>query len=132
MITEINKLKVLKKHTTRKCKCKFDGTKYNSDQKWNNGKYWCEYKKFYICEKDYIWNPAAWSCKNNKYLASVIDDSVITCDEIIDAEAKPFGRKTKSFQVNLNEKNKICETKSFCILLIFLIMDIELLTGVSV
>ena len=102
MITEINKLKVLKKHTTRKCKCKFDGTKYNSDQKWNNGKYWCEYKKFYIC------------------------------DEIIDAEAKPFDRKTKSFQVNLSEKNKICETKSFCILLIFLIMDIELLTGVSV
>ena len=54
------------------------------------------------------------------------------CDEIIDAEAKPFDRKTKSFQVNLSEKNKICETKSFCILLIFLIMDIELLTGVSV
>ena len=77
-----------------------------------------------MCEKDYIWNPAAWSCKNNKYLASVIDDSVITCDEIIDAEAKPFDRKTKSL--------KICETKSFSILLIFLIMEIELLAGVSV
>ena len=46
MITEINKPKVLKKHATRKCKCKFDGTKYNSDQKWNNGNYWCEYKKY--------------------------------------------------------------------------------------
>ena len=34
-------------------------------------------------EKDYIWNPATCSCKNGKYLASIIDDSVITCDEII-------------------------------------------------
>ena len=27
---------------------------------------------------------ATCSCKNGKYLGSIIDDSVITCDEIID------------------------------------------------
>ena len=33
-----------------------------------------------------IWNPAKCSCKNGKYLASIMGDSAITCDEIIDAE----------------------------------------------
>ena len=41
-----------------------------------------------MCEKDYIWNPAVCSCKSGKYLASIIDDLVITCDEIIDADAE--------------------------------------------
>ena len=40
-------------------------------------------KKYRICEKDYIWNPATCSCENGKYLASIIDDSVITCVGII-------------------------------------------------
>ena len=30
-----------------------------------------------------MWNPATSSCKNGRYLGSIIDDSVITCDEII-------------------------------------------------
>ena len=49
----------------------------------------------HIYEKDYIWNPATCSCKNGKYLASITDDSVIMCDEIIDAE------KTKTFAANV-------------------------------
>ena len=34
--------------------------------------------------KYYIWNPATCSCENGKYLASIIDDSVIMCYEIIE------------------------------------------------
>ena len=45
-------------------------------------------KKHHMCEKDYIWNPAVCSCKSGKYLASIIDDLVIMCDEIIDADAE--------------------------------------------
>ena len=41
-------------------------------------------KKKHICKKDYIWNPATCSCKNSKHLASIIVDSVITCDETIE------------------------------------------------
>ena len=37
-----------------------------------------------MCKKDYIWNPAKWGCKNGKYLANIIKDSVIRCDEIIE------------------------------------------------
>ena len=78
----------LTKHILCECKCKFDARKCNSNQKWNNDKCRCEWKNHNLCEKDYIWNPATCSCKNGKYLANIMDDSVITCGEIIDAEAK--------------------------------------------
>lgn len=35
-----------------------------------------------------IWNPATCRCKNGKYLASSFDNSVITSDEIIDADVQ--------------------------------------------
>ena len=54
---------------------------------WNNDKCRCGCKKHHICEKDYIWNTATCSWENGKYLASIIGDSVVTCDEIRDADA---------------------------------------------
>ena len=38
MITRINESKTLTKYVSCKCKCKFDGRKSNSHQKWNNDK----------------------------------------------------------------------------------------------
>ena len=73
-----------------------------------------------MCEKNYIWNLATCSCKKCKYLASIIDDSVIMRDKIIE--------ETKTF----NENNIIGETKSFCILLTFLCITIALLIAVSI
>ena len=64
MITGINKSIILTKHVSCKCKCKFDGRKCHSNQKWNNSKCQCECIKHHICEKDYILNPATCSCKN--------------------------------------------------------------------
>ena len=60
--------------------------------------------KKHICKKKYIWNPATCSCKNGKYLASIMDDSAITCDEIIDMKAKLNDKETKTVQTNFNEK----------------------------
>ena len=86
MIARINKSETLTKQISCECKCKFYlkcgwneiqivfFKKCNSNQKWNR-------KKHHICEKDYIWNPAACSCNNGKYLASITDNSVITCDK---------------------------------------------------
>ena len=85
MITGINESKMLTKHISCECKCKFDGRKCNSDQKWNNDKCRSKCKK----HKIYIWNLSACSCKNGKYSVSFIDDSVIMCDEIIE-EKKLF------------------------------------------
>ena len=84
MITKINESKTFTKYISCECKCKFDGRKCNSNQRRNNHKCRCEGKKHHICEKVYIWNPATCSCKNGKYLANTMNESVITSDEIIE------------------------------------------------
>ena len=73
-----------------------------------------------------------FSCKNGKYLASIIDDSVITYEQIIDAKAKSNDEKTKTVPTNFNQKNITCKTQSFYILLAFLLITIALLIGVSI
>ena len=47
----------------------------------SNNKCWCERKiqTYCVCEKDYIWNPATVV-----KMVKIIDDSEITCDEIIE------------------------------------------------
>ena len=82
MIIETNESKTLTKHVWCKCQCKFDDRKCNLNQKWNNDKCWCKCKKHDICEKDYIWNPATYSCKNSKDWASITDESVIMHDNV--------------------------------------------------
>ena len=56
MITGINESEILIKHISCECKCKFDGKKRNSYQKWNNDK--CQYErknlKKVICAKKII------------------------------------------------------------------------------
>ena len=61
MITGIKESKTLRKHMSREFKCKFDGTKCNSNQKWKNNKYKFECKNLlehHVCTTNYIWNPA--------------------------------------------------------------------------
>ena len=48
-------MKTLTKHVSYKCKYRFDESKCNSDQLWNNNKCRCEYKKCHLCEKKYTW-----------------------------------------------------------------------------
>ena len=70
-----------------KYKCSFDGRKCNSNQKWNNTKCTCErnnLKEHNTYEKHYVWNPLPCSSENGKYLGSIVDNSLITCDEVID------------------------------------------------
>ena len=100
MITGINEWKTLTKHISCKCKSKCYGRKCNANHKWNNDKcWWCECKnpkEHHAYKKDYFCNPATYCCKNGKYLASVIHDSVITCHEITNT--------TQTVQGNINER----------------------------
>ena len=87
----------------------------------NDNRCRCECKKRHVYEKDYIWNRAKCTCKNGKYLASIMDDSTITCGEIIDAKAKSYDEKTKTVPTNFNEKNKVdCKAQNFCFTYLFI------------
>ena len=83
MITNRNEAKRLIKHISCDCKCKFNSTTCNSNQKWNNKTRQCECKSYCTCKKDYSWNPTTCICENDKYQKSIVDDSVIMCDKII-------------------------------------------------
>ena len=65
MITGLNESKILTKHISYECKCKFDGKKCNWNQKWNNDK--CRHdcknpEEHNAYEKVYIWNPTTYRC----------------------------------------------------------------------
>ena len=68
-------------------------------------------------------NPATCSCENEKYLESIIDDSEITCDEIIESYDE---------EINFNEKKPTSKPQNFYILLAFLLITIVLLIAVSI
>ena len=55
MITGKNELKTSTKYISCECKCKFDCRRHNSNQKWDSDKYWCEFEKHKIGEKNYTW-----------------------------------------------------------------------------
>ena len=48
-----------------------------------------------------------------------MDDSVITCDEIIDAQAKWNNEEKKLISKNCNERNVICKMQNLSHLLAF-------------
>ena len=73
-------------------------------------------------------NPATCSCQNGKYLASIIDDSAITCDENIE----PYDEETKPIPTNFNEKKATCKIQNFYILLSFLLITITLMIAVNI
>ena len=64
MIIGITESRTLTKHISCICKCKFDRTKCNRNQWWNNDKCWCEYEKYHTYEKNYVWNPTTFNCEN--------------------------------------------------------------------
>ena len=39
-------------------------------------------------EKGHIWNPATFCYENGRYAKSIIDDSIVKCDEITETKKK--------------------------------------------
>ena len=116
MITVINESKALTNHISCECWCWFDERNFNSYQWWNNDKCWCEFKNQYVFEKD-PWNPATCNCENGKYFASIMVDSAIICDEVIDADAKSNDEAKMIDESNFNEKKSTCnmQISIFCL-----------------
>ena len=62
-------------------------------------------------------NSATCNCENGKCLASIMDDSVIICDEVkdpdADAEAKSNDQAKLNDETNFNKKKATCKTLKF-------------------
>ena len=68
MITNKNEAKVMTEHISFDCKCKFNRTVCNSNQKWNSKSCQWECKSYCTYKKDYSWNPSTCFFENSKYL----------------------------------------------------------------
>ena len=63
-------------------------------------------KKFVYVKKKYVWNPSKCICENGEYLASIADNLMITCDEVISS----YHEKIKTISTNFNEKKVTSKT----------------------
>ena len=102
MITGINESKTLTNYISCEYKYRFDGKnviQINGRIATNVDA--CEMLiNVYACEKDYVWNPATCISENGKYLASIMNDAAIICDEVI----KSYYEEIKTIPTNFNEK----------------------------
>ena len=112
-----------------KCKCKFGGSKCNSNQKLNNYKCWwdCKTSIIHVCDKIYIRNSSTCSCNNDKHLGSINDDSVVICDEIIDTAKTVPTKRVATKRTSIK-----AALKCFYIKLAFLLISIALTIAVSI
>ena len=134
MITEINELKTLAKHIYANVTLSFmvDIIQIKSGITVNVGVKSVKIRKNIVCEKDYIWNPATCTCENGKYVGSIIDDLVVTCDEITEAtKTVPTKKYFNKKRFNINYNNKKYST-NFYIFVAFLLITKALSIAVSI
>ena len=114
MITNRNKAKALViKHISCNCKCKFNGTTCNSNQKWGNETCQCECENYHKWKKDNSSNPSKCISENDKYLKSIVDDSKIVCDlHVIIMQNIDLNKKVHCCTKNMKTENNDFERVS--------------------
>ena len=98
MIKNKKEGKIIAKHISCGCKCKFNSTTCNSNQKWNNKTCQCECKNCHMCKKDLL-----CICENKNYVKGITDTSVIACDETISVTDIASTKKTNTITANVTE-----------------------------
>ena len=68
------------------------------------------------------------SWENGRFMASIMNESEIMCDEVLES----CDKETKTIPTNFNEKKAICKMQNFYILLAFLSTKIALLIAFSI
>ena len=101
MITNQNEAKRMTKHISCAFKCKCNRTTCILNQKLNNKTCSCECKSYPKCKKGYTWIPSTCIWANSKYLKSIVDTSVIACDEIISVMDTVSSRMTDTIATNV-------------------------------
>ena len=65
-------------------------------------------KNVMYMKKNYVWNLASCSYETGKYLASIMDNSAIICDEVIES----CSEEIKTVPKILNKKKATCKTEN--------------------
>ena len=63
-----------------------------------------------------------------KYLASIRDDSAITCDQVIES----YDEKIKTIPTNFNKKKASCKIQNLYVLVAFLLITIASFIAISI
>ena len=122
------------KHISCDCKCNFNSTTCNSNQKWNNKRCQCKCKSYYKCKKDYSWNPDTCICENSKYLKIIADTSEIACERIVSLMDIVSMKNKNTIATNVT-KNCHCKKvryKTDCYILHILLLAIILLLIITI
>ena len=101
------------KHISSNCRYKFHGEKCNRNQKRNEDTCWCVCKiplKHRLVEIDYVWNPSAYAkfkiyFWSYTYMKSVIADSLVTFNGVVDPVAKSYKDIPENFSINSRDNN---------------------------
>ena len=75
-----------------------------------------------VIQKRLCLEPATCNCENGKYLASIINDSVISCHKGIE----PYNKKTKTIPTNFHKEKTTCKMQNCYILLAFFIITFSI------
>ena len=75
-------------------------------------------KDHLVSEKGYFCNPAICNCENGKHAESIIGDSIVICNEIIDTA------KTVLIKIYPTKTVTKCALINLCISLFFLLISI--------
>ena len=91
----------------------------------------CEWKNYHECKKDYSYDPSTCIYENGKYLKSIADTSVITCDEIISVTDIISTKITNTIATNVTRN---CHSKKVrdCYILHTDLLEIILLLIITV
>ena len=69
LISGVIETRFLVQNESCECKCRLNGSVYNSKQNWNHGECMCACKELNdwgSYEKNYMWNPSAYDCECNR------------------------------------------------------------------
>ena len=134
MIASKNESKTMSKHISCDCKCKFNSTTCNSNQRWNNKTSQCECKNYHTWKRDCSWSHSICICESDKYLKSIGDTSVIVCDEIMSVMDFVLTKMINATATNIstNCHNKKIKYKVDCYILHTVLLVIILLLIITI
>ena len=132
MITGINESKISTKHANVNVNLMAENVTQIKSEITVNVVASVEIRKNMRAKKIIFGIPATCTCKNGKYVGNIIGDSVITCDEIIEATKSTSTEIVPAKSISKKAVPTKVISTNFFILLVFLLMTMALMIAANV